>query len=123
MRESGIRARHMRRFKVTTDSKHNLPITPNLLESQFRIYHAQSAVGIRHHLSVDGRSWLYLAIVLDLFNREVAAALNARLEVPALFLNNWLTAQQMGKPVDEHRSLEDAKQEEAHTSWAPIPCS
>lgn len=30
MRENGIRARHKRRFKATTDSKHALPVTPNL---------------------------------------------------------------------------------------------
>ena len=31
MQENGIKAKHKRRFKVTTDSKHNLPIAPNLL--------------------------------------------------------------------------------------------
>ena len=37
MRENDIRARHKSRYKVTTDSKHNLPIAPNLLvRSQFQ---------------------------------------------------------------------------------------
>ena len=31
MREHGIRARHKRRFKATTDSKHALPVADNLL--------------------------------------------------------------------------------------------
>ena len=35
MRENGIRARHKRRFKVTTDSRHNLPVAPNLLDRNF----------------------------------------------------------------------------------------
>jgi transposase InsO family protein len=35
MTENGIRAKHKRRYKVTTDSKHNLPIAPNLLERDF----------------------------------------------------------------------------------------
>jgi transposase InsO family protein len=35
MRENDIRARHKRRYKVTTDSKHNLPIAPNLLDRNF----------------------------------------------------------------------------------------
>ena len=35
MRENNIRARHKRRYKVTTDSKHNLPIAPNLLDRNF----------------------------------------------------------------------------------------
>jgi putative transposase len=35
MQENGIKAKHKRRFKVTTDSKHNLPVAPNLLERNF----------------------------------------------------------------------------------------
>jgi len=35
MRENGIRARQKRRYKVTLDSKHNLPLAPNLLERNF----------------------------------------------------------------------------------------
>ena len=32
MRENGIRARHKRRYQVTTDSKHGLPVAANLLD-------------------------------------------------------------------------------------------
>lgn len=35
MQENGIKAKHKRRFKVTTDSKHNLPVAPNLLDRHF----------------------------------------------------------------------------------------
>jgi transposase InsO family protein len=35
MRENGIRARHKRRYRVTTDSKHKLPVAPNLLNREF----------------------------------------------------------------------------------------
>jgi putative transposase len=35
MREHGIRARHKRRYKATTDSKHSLPVAPNLLDRNF----------------------------------------------------------------------------------------
>ena len=34
MRENDIRARHKRRYKVTTNSKYSLPIAPNLLDRQ-----------------------------------------------------------------------------------------
>jgi putative transposase len=33
----GIRAKGKRRFKVTTDSNHDLPIAPNLLKRQFTV--------------------------------------------------------------------------------------
>jgi transposase InsO family protein len=56
MRENGIRARHKRRYKATTDSKHNLPVAANLLD--------------RTYIWTD-EGWLYLAVVLDLFNREI----------------------------------------------------
>ena len=35
MKEHGIKARGKRKFVVTTDSKHNLPIAPNLLKRNF----------------------------------------------------------------------------------------
>jgi len=37
MQENGIKAKHKRRFKVTTDSKHNLPVAPNLLDCNFTL--------------------------------------------------------------------------------------
>lgn len=35
MREHGMRARHKRRFKAPTDSKHSMPVVPNLLARDF----------------------------------------------------------------------------------------
>ena len=71
MRENDIRARHKRRFKVTTDSKHNLPIAPNLLDRNFNpVAPNQVWTSDITYLRTD-EGWLYLAIVLDLFNREV----------------------------------------------------
>jgi putative transposase len=35
MREHGIYARHKRRYKVTTDSRHGLPVAQNLLDRNF----------------------------------------------------------------------------------------
>jgi putative transposase len=71
MRENGIKARHKRRYKATTDSKHNLPVAPNLLDRDFTP-EAPNQVWTSDmtYLWTD-EGWLYLAIVLDLFNREV----------------------------------------------------
>ena len=71
MRDCGIRARHKRRYKQTTDSKHYFPIANNHLNRNFtpvapnRVWTADMT-----YLWTD-EGWLYLAIVLDLFNREV----------------------------------------------------
>ena len=37
MRENGIMAKTRGRFKITTDSKHNLPIAENLLDQEFTV--------------------------------------------------------------------------------------
>jgi transposase InsO family protein len=56
---------------VTTDSKHNLPVAPNLLDRNFNP-EAPNQVWTSDitYLWTD-EGWLYLALVLDLFNREV----------------------------------------------------
>jgi putative transposase len=71
MRENGIRARHKRRYKATTDSGHRLPVAENLLNRHFTPT-APNQVWTSDitYLWTD-EGWLYLAIVLDLFNREV----------------------------------------------------
>jgi len=71
MSQYGIRARHKRRYKATTDSKHNLPIAKNLLERDFspRLPNQVWTADITYLWTNEG--WLYLAIVMDLFNREV----------------------------------------------------
>ena len=71
MRENGIKARHKRRYKVTTDSKHSLPVAPNLLERDFTPEAPNRVWTSDITYLWTGEGWLYLAIVLDLFNREV----------------------------------------------------
>ena len=71
MRKNGIRARKKRRFVMTTDSKHCLPISPNLLERNFEVTRPnQCWVGDITYIPTD-EGWLYLATVIDLFNRGV----------------------------------------------------
>lgn len=71
MRENAIRARHKRRFKATTDSKHSLPVAPNLLDRNFAPAAPNQVwtADLTYIWTTEG--WLYLAVVLDLFNREV----------------------------------------------------
>ena len=71
MRENGIHARHKRRYKVTTDSRHALPVAENLLARHFTPTAPNQiwTSDITYLWTEEG--WLYLAIVLDLFNREV----------------------------------------------------
>ncbi len=71
MRENDIHACHKLRYKVTTDSRHGLPVAENLLDRNFTPT-APNQVWTSDitYLWTD-EGWLYLAIVLDLFNREI----------------------------------------------------
>ena len=71
MRENGIRARHKRRYKATTDSRHALPVAPNLLARNFTPPAPNRAWTADLTYIWTDEGWLYLAVVLDLFNREI----------------------------------------------------
>src|SRR5664279_4911075 len=72
MQQHGIRARGKRRFRIaTTDSRHGLPIAPNLLDRNFTVATPNQVwVGDITYIPTD-EGWLFLAVVLDLFSRQV----------------------------------------------------
>jgi putative transposase len=85
MRENGLLARAPRRFRVTTDSTHALPVAANLLEQEFDVDEPNRgwAGDITYVWTAQG--WCYLAVLLDLFSRRVvgwAFADHMRRELP-----------------------------------------
>jgi transposase InsO family protein len=71
MRDHGIRAKTKRKFRVTTDSRHDHPVAPNRLDRQFEVA-APNTVWVADISYIPTREgWLYLAVVLDLFSRQV----------------------------------------------------
>lgn len=71
MRENALRGRPKRKFKRTTDSNHDNPVAPNLLERDFTVDGPNRVwVGdITYVWTAEG--WSYLAVLLDLFARRV----------------------------------------------------
>jgi putative transposase len=71
MREEGIRAKHKRKFKATTDSNHKLAVHENKLNRSFEVKAPNRvwACDITYIYTREG--WLYLAVILDLFSRKV----------------------------------------------------
>lgn len=71
MQAHGIRGRHKRRYKATTDSKHHFPVAPNLLNRQFDPERPDQAwvTDITYVPTQEG--WLYLAAVMDLHTRMI----------------------------------------------------
>lgn len=71
MREMGIRGAQKPRFRRTTDSNHDHPIAPNLLQRDFGAK-APNEVWVSDITYVrTGEGWLYLAAILDVFSRRV----------------------------------------------------
>ena len=76
----GIRCTHKKKFRVTTDSKHQLPIAPNLLDRQFTCTAPNRVwVGDITYIPTD-EGWLYLAAIKDLYSCEIVGwAMDARM--------------------------------------------
>jgi putative transposase len=71
MKKHGIHSKITRKFKATTYSNHNLNVAPNLLKQDFEVEHPRTVyVGDITYIGTN-EGWLYLATVVDLFNREI----------------------------------------------------
>jgi len=71
MRAAGVECKQRRRYRVTTDSRHRLPVAENILNRQFTVAKPNEAwvTDITYVWTLEG--WLYVAAVLDLFSRRV----------------------------------------------------
>lgn len=71
MREEQIAAKRKRKFKPTTDSKHNYPIAANLLDRNFEVLLPDMVwvSDLTYVATYEG--WLYLATVMDLYSRRI----------------------------------------------------
>ena len=71
MREQRLQARARRKFVCTTDSRHDLPTPPNILDRKFAV-NAPDRVWAGDVTFLPTRDgWLYLAVLLDLYSRRV----------------------------------------------------
>lgn len=81
MREHGICGQPLKRFKVTTDSKHDLPVAENLLDQNFEVEAPNTRWSGDITYIWTGQGWLYLAVILDLWSRRVVGwSMQAHLE-------------------------------------------
>ena len=71
MKENSIKARGKRKFVVTTDSKHKLPIAENLLQRDFTAAAPNQVWTGDITYIAPNEGWLYLAVVIDLFSRQM----------------------------------------------------
>ena len=81
MRQLNLKAKAPKRYKVTTDSRHSFPVAANLLNREFNVDKPNTCwtADITYIWTYEG--WLYLAVVLDLYSRQVVGwAMNKLME-------------------------------------------
>jgi putative transposase len=106
MRRYGIRAITARPWRPrTTDSRHDLPIAPNLIDRNFTAA-APNQVWLADitYIRTD-QGWLYLAAVMDLYSRKIvgyAMRDHLRTELPLAALQMALTARRPGVGLIQH---------------------
>jgi len=71
MAQEALESTHKKKLKITTDSRHALPISPNLLNRDFEPDQPDRAYVSDITYIWTSEGWLYLAVVIDLFSRLV----------------------------------------------------
>ena len=94
MKLAGVAAKQTKKFKATTDSTHNFPVAPNLLGRKFEVPEPDQVYCPDTTYSWTTEGWLYLAIVLDLFSRQVVGwsmsnRMTKKLVLDALLMAVW----------------------------------
>lgn len=94
MRHNSIRAKRVKKFKVTTNSRHRQPVADNILARSFKVSEPNKVwVSDITYVWTD-EGWLYLSVFLDLYSRMVVGwAMSERatseLIVSALQMGQW----------------------------------
>jgi transposase InsO family protein len=105
MRQEGLSARPPRRYRATTDSKHMLPVAPNVVARRF---HADGpdrvwVTDMTYVWTWEG--WLFLAAIVDVFSRRIvgwAVADHLRTELPLEALGMALGIRQPQEGLVHH---------------------
>ena len=91
---ANVSYKRRKKFRRTTDSKHNFPVAKNLLERNFTANAPDTiwCADISYLWTIEG--WLYLAVVMDLYSRKIVGwAMSHSLETPlvkeALTMAYW----------------------------------
>jgi putative transposase len=80
LKRQGLRPVYKKPYRVTTDSNHDKPIAPNVLERRFDGWQVNQAwvADITYVATAEG--WLYLACVMDLASRRIVGwSMNERI--------------------------------------------
>lgn len=98
MKQAGLFCKTKRKFKATTNSRHNNPVAQNILKREFTVEKPNQVwVGDITYIWTN-EGWLYLATVIDLFSRRIVGwSMSNRMTVD-LVNDAFLAAMWLRKP-------------------------
>jgi len=108
MREQGLACKTRRKFKATTDSRHNKPVADNVLQRDFnQLQTDRSYVGDITYIPTR-EGWLYLSVFIDLCSRAVVgwsmgSRMTATLVTDSLEMAMWKRRPSKGLLVHSDR--------------------
>jgi transposase InsO family protein len=93
MRKEGLRSVVKKKHIVTTDSKHNYPVAPNLLNQNFMVA-GPGRVWVSDLTYIrTSKGWVYLTVIIDLWDRKVLGwSLSISLKAVNTVVPAWLMA-------------------------------
>jgi len=103
MREMNLKSILKRKYIVTTDSKHALPIAMNVLERNFSsLVPGEKWVSDITYIRISN-SWGYLTTIMDLADRKIVGwTLSEDMTVENTILKAWLLARRTRKITNNH---------------------
>lgn len=104
-KQTQLYSKRKRKFKVTTNSKHDLPVAKNLLNQNFQTDRPGAVwVSDISYISTD-EGWLYLATVKDIFTKDIvgwSAANTMKTELCMSALKNAIRKHRPSKGLIHH---------------------
>lgn len=119
MKEADVQVRNRKKYRVTTDSDHNLPVFDNLINRDFTVSQPDRVYvsDITYLWTQEG--WLYLAVVIDLYSRKVvgwsmSSRMKSSLVCDALRMAIWQRRPSPGLIVHSDRGSQYASKAYRH---------
>jgi len=98
MKALNLKVKQKRKYKVTTDSRHALPVAENVLNRAFSPAAPNQVWGTDITYLWTQQGWVYLAVVIDLYSRRVVGwAMDRRMQ-KALVIRALLMAINLRQP-------------------------
>lgn len=111
MDRQGLRFKPKKKFRVTTNSKHGLPVASNLLNRQFSASEPNRVLVTDITYLPSQSGWLYLTVFIDLFSRMVvgwcvSTSLSHEGVLQALYRAIWRRSLSAGVMIHSDRGVQ-----------------